>query len=69
LQQVNQNITSKKALLPFLREETFYELEIIFSHIPAWFDNEIKALNMESDVLMINTNEYKVIVWNKVCQE
>ena len=69
LQEVNKNITSKKALLPFLRNKTFYELEIIFSHIPPWFDNEIKSLNMQSEILMLSANQYKVTVWNKICGE
>lgn len=35
-------LTSKKALLPFVNEKKFKKLEIICDHIPNWFEREFE---------------------------
>lgn len=69
LQNKDSGITSKQALLPFLNNTSFYELEIICSHEPRWLEEELKRLNMKSVITMVDANEYKIVVCNKTCNE
>lgn len=38
LLNLNQNISSKQILMPFLKNEKFTSLEVICDHVPKWFD-------------------------------
>jgi len=69
LQTKNSGVTSKQALLPFLNNGSFYQLEIICSHAPKWLEEELKRMNMKSVATMIKDNEYKITVCNKTCNE
>lgn len=69
LQNKNLGVTSKQALLPFLHNTSFYELIIICSHLPNWLEGELKKLNMKSVITMVNSNEYKILVYKKNCDE
>lgn len=40
-QQNHTGATSKQILQPFFRKGTFYELEVICSHIPPWLEVEL----------------------------
>jgi Fe-only nitrogenase accessory protein AnfO len=59
----NEKVTSKQILLPFLKNTTFSELEIICGHIPPWFDKEFKRLHLKSSVESIRGDNFKVIVY------
>lgn len=69
LQEVNSKLSSKQVLLPFLKNTKFYELEIICSHMPPWFQNEFDKLDMKYFSVENGTNEYKVKVYHKTCNE
>ncbi|MFV0467893.1 MAG: Fe-only nitrogenase accessory protein AnfO [Dysgonomonas sp.] len=47
VQEKHDSLNSKDILLPFFKETTFQELEIICLHMPKWFDKELKTLNLE----------------------
>lgn len=47
LQFINPELTSKKAIIPFLQKEEFYTLEVLCCHVPPWLiekekNNEIR---------------------------
>lgn len=67
LQKNNNEVTSKQALLPFLQNKKFYELQVICSHIPPWFEEKLDSLNMNQKVTKNDTNNYKVIISPKTC--
>lgn len=67
IQQKNAGITSKRALLPFLRNEVFYSLEIICSHVPPWLEAEMLASGMEGKTDRIGMNEIKVTITKQCC--
>lgn len=69
LQQNKSGVTSKQALLPFLRNSIFYELQVICSHIPPWLEGQLKSLNMKANTSKIDTNEYKITIYPKTCNE
>lgn len=63
----NSNLTSKKVLLPFLKNTEFDELEIICAHIPKWFQQEFDDCNLKSTTEESSAGEIKVIVSHKSC--
>lgn len=67
LQDTKSGVTSKQALQPFLRNKTFYELQVVCSHIPPWIENELKSLKLESSTEKLDTNEYKLTIYHKTC--
>ncbi|AJA47499.1 Fe-only nitrogenase accessory protein AnfO [Clostridium pasteurianum DSM 525 = ATCC 6013] len=69
LQEENPSISSKKVLLPFLNNKTFYDLKVLCSHIPPWFQNELESLNMKMDASKTGDDIFEVIISHKVCNE
>ncbi|WP_243441450.1 Fe-only nitrogenase accessory protein AnfO [Clostridium arbusti] len=69
VQDNNPGISSKKVLIPFLNNKTFYELKVSCSHIPPWFENELNKLNMKMNVKEVKKDIYEVNISHKVCNE
>ncbi|RYD03903.1 hypothetical protein N752_17630 [Desulforamulus aquiferis] len=69
IQEKNTGVTSKQALLPFIRKGKFYQLEVICNHIPPWLETELQIGNLESRSEVIARNEIKVIITKKACQQ
>ena len=67
LQAKHPEISSKKALKPFLETTPFYRLEVICSHVPPWFDNILPELNLSYSTEEKVDNKYKVSILNNVC--
>lgn len=67
LQTEHPEISSKKALKPFLESTTFYKLEVICSHVPPWFESVLPALRLTYLTEELENNKYKVSIVNKVC--
>ncbi len=67
LQAKHPEISSKKALKPFLETTPFFRLEVICSHVPPWFDNILPELNLSYSIEEKVDNHYKVSILNKVC--
>ncbi len=67
LQAKHPEISSKKALKPFLETTPFYRLEVICSHVPPWFDNILPELNLSYLTEENGDNKYKVSILNNVC--
>lgn len=68
-QQVKGNFTSKQILLPFLKNNTFYQLDVICSHIPHWFEREFDRIGLEKEIQNLEGNEYKVTIRRKTCEK
>lgn len=56
------NLSSKKALMPFLEERNFKVLEVVCDHIPRWFDAELEKLGLNATVSELEKNGYRVTV-------
>jgi Fe-only nitrogenase accessory protein AnfO len=56
------SLSSKKLLLPFLRQKNFKGLEIFCDHIPRWMETELKALGLVAEIHQLKENEYKVSI-------
>lgn len=67
--QQNPDMSSKKVLLPFLNNKTFYEIKVRCNHIPPWFKGELESLNMKMESNKIDDDTYEVTISHKVCNE
>lgn len=65
LQETKSGVSSKQALLPFLTNYTFSELELLCSHVPPWIENFVKEFHFKLDTVKIKSNEYKVVIYTK----
>ena len=71
IQTSNPGISSKKILMPFLRNKPFKELKIFCSHTPRWLEGELLTLNMKLEVKQLVKGEFEVRIHNLdyVCNE
>lgn len=65
IQEGNTGLTSKQALLPFIRRGGFYSLEILCSHTPPWLEAEIKGGSISGEIK--NTGGGVVVTIRKGC--
>ena len=68
VQDNNPSMSSKKVLLPFLKNKTFYELKVSCNHVPPWLENGLKELNMNMTVDKVN-GVYEVNISHMICNE
>ena len=47
----NPQLTSKKILIPYLKNGEFNRLDVICSHIPKWFDIDLGVLGLEYETV------------------
>lgn len=62
LQEQNIGITTKQVLMPFFIDNSFNELIVICSHIPCWFEAELKRANFNFEASKTGENDYIVII-------
>jgi len=67
VQEGKAGITTKQALLPFLRKGDFYELEVLCNHIPPWLEAELAAGNFHGEKSKTGINEFKITITKKCC--
>ncbi|SFR58236.1 Fe-only nitrogenase accessory AnfO family protein [Anaeromicropila populeti] len=68
LQKVHPEVTSKKALLPFLSNELFQSITIICTHVMPWLDSFIMERNLNFEVTR-NNGLSTIIIRHKSCRE
>lgn len=56
----NPHLTSKKILLPYLKNGKFNRLDVICSHIPKWFTKDLSVLGFEYETVNSLPNEKTV---------
>ena len=56
----NPQLTSKKILLPYLKNGEFNRLNVICSHIPKWFTTNLRVLGFEYETVNSLPNEKTV---------
>lgn len=56
----NPQLTSKSILIPYLKNEEFYRLDVICSHVPKWFDKDLVALGFEYETVNVLSNKKTV---------
>lgn len=68
VQKYRPEVTSKKALIPFLSHELFQTLTIECSHIMPWLENFLLERGLEYSVKREN-GRYLVVITHKQCEE
>lgn len=67
LQECHPEISSKKAIIPFLKEVKFFNLMIYCSHVMPWLDRELPALGFQYAVSKIEGQGYRVDIERTCC--
>lgn len=49
----NPDLTSKKILIPYLKNGEFNRLDVICSHVPKWFDKDFGVLGLEYETVNV----------------
>jgi hypothetical protein len=68
LQKLHPEISSKKAILPFLSHELFVSLTLICSHVMPWLDNFCEEHNLTYSTKR-EAGAYRVVITHKRCKE
>ncbi|WP_373481642.1 Fe-only nitrogenase accessory AnfO family protein [Acetobacterium sp.] len=68
LQKKHPEISSKKALLPFLKETAFYTLEVICDHIPPWFEQQLPKMQLQYRIENKNDSTQHVVITHVACE-
>ncbi|MFT8315311.1 MAG: Fe-only nitrogenase accessory protein AnfO [Clostridium sp.] len=61
----NEKVSSKQVLLPFFQNVKFKELEIYCTHVPRWFEDKFKKLNLRFYAEFISEGLVKIKVYPK----
>lgn len=56
----NPELTSKKILIPYLKDGEFKRLEVVCSHIPKWFITDLGGLGFEYETVNESLNRKTV---------
>lgn len=67
LQECHPDISSKKALIPFLKETKFYQLNLYCSHVMPWLDRELPVLGLGYKVKPLEGQGYFVAIEKMCC--
>lgn len=58
----NPNLTSKKILIPYLKDGEFNRLDVICSHLPKWFVTDLGSMGFEYEIVSDLPNKKTVRV-------
>lgn len=62
LELVNPEISSKKAIIPYLEKEEVKKIEVLCCHVPPWLVDRKDKYNITLEIHEIKRNDYKVII-------
>lgn len=65
LELTNPEISSKKAIIPYLEREEVKKIQILCCHVPPWLVDRKDKYNITLDIHEIKRNDYKVIIEKK----
>lgn len=69
IQEGNTGITSKQALLPFLRGGGFYSLEVLCNHVPPWLEAELAGGSFTWEARVTGHKEIAVRIFRGSCRQ
>lgn len=62
LELINPELSSKKAIIPYLQKEEVERIEVRCCHVPPWLVNKKDNGEIKLEVSQIGRNDYKVII-------
>lgn len=67
MQECHPEISSKMAILPFLKEETFYKLRLYCEHVMPWLEHHHAMTNYQYKASKLEGSGYLVCITKKTC--
>lgn len=68
MQKKHPGVSSKMALLPFLKETAFYALEVICDHLPPWFEQQLPEMQLQYRIENKNNSAQHVVITHAGCE-
>ncbi|MDF2614322.1 MAG: Fe-only nitrogenase accessory protein AnfO [Clostridia bacterium] len=65
MQSVNPSISSKQAIIPFLKKGVFKRIDIICSHTPPWIECEVPKYCLKMKTEQISLESYQVTLLSR----
>lgn len=65
LELINPEISSKKAIIPYLEKEEVKKIEVLCCHVPPWLVDRKDKYNISLEIHEIKRNDYKIIIDKK----
>lgn len=65
----DHTLTSKKLLLPFLDHKHFYQLDVIFSHLPPWLEPGLKKRGLKKELIDHQIDEHRILIRHETCTD
>lgn len=62
LELTNPEISSKKAIIPYLEKEEVKKIEVLCCHVPPWLVDRKDKYNISLEIHEVKRNDYKIIV-------
>lgn len=69
LQKTHPEISSKKAIIPFLTNIVFYELQVVCDHVMPWLEGELKNRELEYVKEPYEGNKIKLTITHCRCRD
>jgi len=69
LQEKHPEISSKQALRSFLQKKTFFELQLLCTHLPPWLGAELSARHLGCTVEARTGGQLEVTISRALCKE
>ncbi|HAE62460.1 MAG TPA: hypothetical protein DCG38_09030 [Eubacteriaceae bacterium] len=63
----NPDSSSKKLLLPLLKETSFFQMSVLCGHIPPWFETTLDDMGFKCNVVELDSKLFKAVIEKKVC--
>lgn len=65
LELLNPEMSSKKAIIPYLKEDDVKKIEIHCCHVPPWLIKEKDGGSIKLDIQEVKRNDFKVTITKK----
>jgi Fe-only nitrogenase accessory protein AnfO len=69
LQKTHPEISSKKAIIPFLTNIVFYELQVVCDHVMPWLEGELRSKGLEYVKEPYDGNKIKLTITHCRCRD
>jgi len=63
--QFDKTSTTKKVLIPFLEKEKFKSLEVIFDHVPKWFERDLPKMGYDFEITSLEDANTRLLIYPK----
>lgn len=69
LQEYHPQISTKKAIIPFLKQKKFYQLKIYCNHIMPWLEHDLSMKAFSYEANKLDKGGYLILIQQVSCME